>query len=67
VPLATLSLKDDVAMLLSGHPRGNAVRATLVPWLARSGLMLGAQQHESVLDAFFEDLIGELLVGQGAG
>jgi hypothetical protein len=29
--------------------------------------MLGAQQHESVLDAFFEDLIGELLVGQGAG
>ena len=48
-------------------PRGNAVRATLVPWLARSGLMLGAQQHESVLDAFFEDLIGELLVGQGAG
>ena len=29
--------------------------------------MLGAQQHESVLDAFFEDLIGELLVGQDAG
>ena len=50
-----------------GPPRGNAVRATLVPRLARSALRFRAQQHESVLDAFFEDLIGELLVGQGAG
>jgi hypothetical protein len=50
-----------------GPPQGNAVRATPAPRLAKSALRLGAQQHESVLDGFFEDLIGELLVGQGAG
>ena len=50
----------------SGHP-GQCRSCNAGALAGRSGLMLGAQQHESVLDAFFEDLIGELLVGQGAG
>lgn len=32
-----------------------------------SALMLGAQQREGVLEALFEDLVGELPAGQGAG
>ena len=36
-------------------------------WCGVSALLPGAQQHQGVLDALLEDLIGELPVGQGAG
>ena len=49
----------------SSHSTDNCER--WCPGCRGSGLMLGVRQHESVLDAFFKDLIGELLVGQGAG
>ena len=32
-----------------------------------SGLLVGPQEREGVVDALFEDRVGEMSVGQGAG
>lgn len=37
------------------------------PGCCGSALTLGAQESERVVDALFEDVVGELLVGHGAG
>ena len=45
----------------TGHGRGSPGAAQ--PGCGGSALMLGVQEREGVVDALFEDLVGELSIG----